>query len=639
MFKKLVLMVFVLVAVNVFGQVSTTTTEIQYAGNGSSTEFAFNFPLPGDDTSDLTVILRLVSTGVPTTLTETTHYTVTATNNEFASGGTVTTVATYSSDYTLTIRRDSPDTQEADITTDSGVLRKAVLEGAIDKNTMLIQQQQTDLNRTPRFPASDPSASLGNWPSSIDRAGLVAAFDNPSGAPTAISALPTSSVAVTPFAETYMDDLDLAATMATLQSAQTFNPKNAAYGAVGDGVVDDTAAMTACSTAAGQANGKMVIPPGTYLVTTWEITDKVVIEGQGTYSEDVVIKSVSAGVPAIRVLVNASSYTEIMNLEVNVNGNNCGIEFDEAHNGIKVERVFFNGNSNTDNAIIVQGGNYLLVNQCLSISFDEADIENTGCTNVFIKDHISDPTWGGTTTGSATAVVLDSMATGGALWINNLWWEWVGGTRDVVKLDNSAKSTVVFIDGMFVNVDGAPQSYVHQLGAGSIEPISIKGVQTGFTPTYVILNDDDATRNVVVAPTQNASPGHIVYYTPFTVMNERIIEGTIALYGNDATPSAKIANNISIDDSTPTTITDFDNGVKGQKIRVVFIADNSTVDFSSGNLRGNNGVNWNPKIGDSMTAMKKGDLWYCIISGTLAPSNIVSYENASVFYENEIVYY
>lgn len=264
MFKKMLLTVFVLAAVNAFGMVSTTTTEIQYTGNGSSTEFAFNFPLPGDDTSDLTVILRLVSTGVPTILTETTHYTVTATNNEFTNGGTVTTVATYSSDYTLTIRRDSPDTQEADITTDSGVLRKAVLEGAIDKNTMLIQQQQTDLNRTPKFPASDPTASLGYWPNSIDRAGLAAAFDSTTGAPTAIAMLPESGVAISAFMETVLDDASAVLAMATLQGIPVINVMNSEYGADGTGSTSDNAAIALAATAA--ADSTLVFPKGTYLI-------------------------------------------------------------------------------------------------------------------------------------------------------------------------------------------------------------------------------------------------------------------------------------------------------------------------------------------------------------------------------------
>lgn len=277
--KKLIIFALLLCFVScqpAFGQVSTTTTEIQYAGNGSSTEFAFNFPLPGDDTSDLTVILRLVSTGVPETLTETTHYTVTATNNEFSSGGTVTTVATYSSDYTLTIRRDSPDTQEADITTDSGVLRKAVLEGAIDKNTMLIQQQQTDLNRTPKFPASDPTSSLGEIPNSIDRASKFFTFDA-QGAPTATAALTTGTASFSSYGEGVVDKADAATTMAYLQGIPVFNAKNPTYGAKGDGVTNDTTALQTGLTAAD--GNRFHLPKGTYMIDTTLVFDDIIITG------------------------------------------------------------------------------------------------------------------------------------------------------------------------------------------------------------------------------------------------------------------------------------------------------------------------------------------------------------------------
>jgi hypothetical protein len=57
--------------------------------DGSTTDFDFTFPI--EDTGDIVVILVEVSTGDETALTLTTHYTVSATNNDYSSGGTVAT--------------------------------------------------------------------------------------------------------------------------------------------------------------------------------------------------------------------------------------------------------------------------------------------------------------------------------------------------------------------------------------------------------------------------------------------------------------------------------------------------------------------------------------------------------------------
>ncbi len=66
--------------------VSTTNTRNSYSGNGSTTVFAYTFKIFDDD--DITVIIRTDSTGVETTKTKTTHYTVSGVGS--ASGGDIT---------------------------------------------------------------------------------------------------------------------------------------------------------------------------------------------------------------------------------------------------------------------------------------------------------------------------------------------------------------------------------------------------------------------------------------------------------------------------------------------------------------------------------------------------------------------
>lgn len=60
-----------------------------------------------------------------------------------------------------------------------------------------------------------------------------------------------------------------------------YNVKNPTYGAVGDGVTDDRAAILAAATAAG-ATGTVFLPPGTYLIATaWAYSTKIRLVGAG----------------------------------------------------------------------------------------------------------------------------------------------------------------------------------------------------------------------------------------------------------------------------------------------------------------------------------------------------------------------
>jgi hypothetical protein len=65
--------------------ISSTTTKVSYAGNGSTTVFAYTFKIFAD--ADLEVIVRS-ATGTETTKSLTTHYTVSGAGAD--GGGNVT---------------------------------------------------------------------------------------------------------------------------------------------------------------------------------------------------------------------------------------------------------------------------------------------------------------------------------------------------------------------------------------------------------------------------------------------------------------------------------------------------------------------------------------------------------------------
>lgn len=156
----------------VFGTITDATNKVTSACNGSTQAFTFSFPIV--ETSDLVVIHRVTSTGVETELDETTHYEVTATNNDYSNGGTVTTVSKYATGITLTIIRDVPESQDADLE-DSKVLRVEDLEGALDRLTLQVQDLEEELGRCLKFPRTETNDS--ELDTSIDRASTTLGFD------------------------------------------------------------------------------------------------------------------------------------------------------------------------------------------------------------------------------------------------------------------------------------------------------------------------------------------------------------------------------------------------------------------------------------------------------------------------------
>jgi len=122
-----------------------------YACNASVVDFAGTFTLLAE--ADVAVILTDAD-GVETTLTLTTHYTVAPTGGSYPCDAcTVTTVATYSADYTITLIRAMDLTQPTSFG-NQGPFYPEINETSYDRNLLLIQQQQEELNRCIRGKAS-----------------------------------------------------------------------------------------------------------------------------------------------------------------------------------------------------------------------------------------------------------------------------------------------------------------------------------------------------------------------------------------------------------------------------------------------------------------------------------------------------
>lgn len=244
-----IIVVLLLITACTYGKLPDEPRKVTYTCDGSTTAFTFAFEILAS--SDLTVIRRAIATGAESVLVETTDYTVaSAPYRDWTGGGTVTTVNTYSSSYTLTILGATPNTQETDLK-DAGPLRVEKLEDGLDKLTMLVQQLEERLDRALLIPRSETSSvELEN---SVTRASKLLGFDS-NGDPTF-----TTSAGDSYTSTNYMDTLLVA-------QAPWVDVTHTDYGADGTDSDDDSAAFIAAKDQADATGAYLLIPPGIYIL-------------------------------------------------------------------------------------------------------------------------------------------------------------------------------------------------------------------------------------------------------------------------------------------------------------------------------------------------------------------------------------
>ena len=132
--------------------ISTTDNRVSFAGNGSTTAFATGFKFFAN--TDLTVILVVDSTGVATTQTITTNYTVTGAGED--SGGTVTMLVAPATGETLVIVRAQPYTQGLDLVENDEFPSNSV-EETLDKTVIMAQQVLDATTRSVKLAEADTS--------------------------------------------------------------------------------------------------------------------------------------------------------------------------------------------------------------------------------------------------------------------------------------------------------------------------------------------------------------------------------------------------------------------------------------------------------------------------------------------------
>jgi hypothetical protein len=167
--------------------------------------------------ADLVVIETVIATGVQTTKTLTTHYTVSGEGNP--AGGSVTMLTAPASTVTLTIYRDPSAIQDVDLVEGDPLPVETAVERPLDKLTMIVQRVKELIERSLRLPEGDTGFVAADMylPAEVDRASKYLGFDA-NGKPIATAGT-TDATVHSAFIETLHDDANAATARATLGSS------------------------------------------------------------------------------------------------------------------------------------------------------------------------------------------------------------------------------------------------------------------------------------------------------------------------------------------------------------------------------------------------------------------------------------
>ena len=141
---------------------STTRKAGPFTGTGTVSAFPFGFKV--FQASDLLVVRLNVSASVEQALVLNANYSVTLNPDQNSNpGGIVTLTAPLAVGYTLTLTSDVPDTQPTDLTNQGGFYPE-VINDALDRATIQIQQLQEETDRTITAPISTPAGTDLTFP-------------------------------------------------------------------------------------------------------------------------------------------------------------------------------------------------------------------------------------------------------------------------------------------------------------------------------------------------------------------------------------------------------------------------------------------------------------------------------------------
>lgn len=245
--------------------ISTTTRTVTHNGNGVAVNFTYPFKI--DDAADLLVYLKSGSVFVLKTLG--TDYSLTGVRNP--GGGTVTFfVAPASATGNVRFLRRTALTQLVDYITNDDFPAE-IHEAALDKLTMAVQDYLGD--------SLTLDATADYWDA---KSKVIKNVADPVDPQDAVNKQYIdehyTATAVTEFVQSGSGAV---ARTASSKMRESISVKD--FGAVGNGITDDTDAVQAAITAA--YGGSLYVPEGVYLVTAVTAIDSIYIYGEGTLKQ------------------------------------------------------------------------------------------------------------------------------------------------------------------------------------------------------------------------------------------------------------------------------------------------------------------------------------------------------------------
>jgi hypothetical protein len=194
MFKKFLAAVMIgagLVAGIAFATVTGTYTPTRVSTDGNTTEYSFSFAVPAQ--GDLVVqLVNSTNTSNVTNQTLTTNYTVTLSKS--TPGGHIDFLSAPAAGQYVQLSRDIDITQPTDIPA-GGLFREIQIENALDRNVLLLQQQQEQIDRAIKVPLL--SNDTTDYTTIIENAAVAAAAYSASASANATAAAASAVIAST----------------------------------------------------------------------------------------------------------------------------------------------------------------------------------------------------------------------------------------------------------------------------------------------------------------------------------------------------------------------------------------------------------------------------------------------------------
>ena len=369
---------------------STVRIAGPFIGTGTATVFPFAFKV--FTASNLQVVRADSSTGLESTLILNTDYTVSLnTDQDSNPGGNVTLSAFLATGFTMVITSDIANLQPTDLTNQGGFYPEVITD-ALDRATIQIQQMADELTRSIKIPISDGLSLDMELPPVSGRANKYLVFDANglpivsagSGTDTALRTdLAVSTVAAAGAGLVGYRDSSASSTARTVLSKLRDVVSVKDFGAVGDGVADDAAAITAAI-----ATGKAVyLPTGTYKVlTTIVIPTQAMIFGDGKVKTKILAGTIGMTVMASTTIVRNACLRDFTIEPASLSGyGGIGLlvdSFAQSH----IENIQINGFRNGSTGVGIKflntyGGCYF--NNLINLHLENSDtgLLMTGATN------------------------------------------------------------------------------------------------------------------------------------------------------------------------------------------------------------------------------------------------------------------